>query len=232
MADLPFDLAPVAFARFLRHFDLEAKLPRALQALGPVAGRDVVVVDAGRGVVAGQLAVLGARVTAVERPHAVADLERAKAASPVLAGVRVLEGLPERLDLPDASADVVVGCWSVYRGPDSAEVAEAERILRPGGRLLAVHDYGRDEASQLRDPDLPEYTSWGRRDGPFLRAGFRIRVVHCWWRFDDLESARSVLAEVFGPPGAALGAQLRRPRVSHNIAIYHRSKDDVEEGEP
>lgn len=228
MADLPFDLAPVAFARFLRHFDPEAKLPRALQALGPVAGREVVVVDAGRGVVAGQLAVLGARVTAVERPGALADLERAVAASPLLAGVRVLGGLPERLDLPDESVDVVVGCWSVYRGPDSAEVVEAERVLRPGGRLLAVHDYGRDEASELRDPALPEYTSWGRRDGPFLRAGFRIRVVHCWWRFDDLEMARSVLAEVFGPPGAALGERLRRPRVSHNIAVYHRSKGDEE----
>ncbi len=226
MADLPFDLPPIAFARFLRHFDLEAKLPRTLQALGPVAGRDVLVVDAGRGVVAGQLAVMGARVTAIERPGALADLERAIAASPLLAGIQVAEGTPERLPLADASVDVVVGCWSVYRGPDPVELAEAERVLRPGGRLLVVHDYGRDEASQLRDPELPEYTSWGRRDGPFLRAGFRIRVVHCWWRFDDLDAARSLLAEVFGPAGAALGERLRRPRVAHNIAVYHRSKDD------
>lgn len=232
MADLPFDLTPIAFARFLRHFDVEAKLPRALQALGPVAGRDVAVVDAGRGVVAGQIAVLGARVTAIERPERLADLERAVAASPLLAGVRVFEGTPERLGLPDASVDVVVGCWSVYRGPDPVQLAEAERVLRPGGRLLVVHDYGRDEASQLRDPTLPEFTSWGRRDGPFLRSGFRIRVVHCWWRFDDLEAARSVLADVFGAPGVALGERLRRPRVAHNIAIYHRSKVDDEVVEP
>ena len=54
-----------------------------------------------------------------------------------------------RSDIPDASADVLIGCWTSFRGPDAAEFAEAARILRPGGRLLVLHDYGRDDVSKL-----------------------------------------------------------------------------------
>ena len=60
-------------------------------------------------------------------------------------------------------------------------------LLRDGGRLLVVHDYGRDDVSRLRPADLPEYTSWSRRDGWFLRNGFRVRVIHAWWTFESLE---------------------------------------------
>ena len=62
-------------------------------------------------------------------------------------------------------------------------------VLRPGGRLLVLHDYGRDDVSRLRG-DLPEYGLLSRRDGPFLRGGFKVRVVHCFWTFESIEEAR------------------------------------------
>ena len=57
-------------------------------------------------------------------------------------------------------------CWTPvpWRRP-RAETAEAARVLRPGGRLLVVLDYGRDDVSRLRG-DLPEYGALSRRDGP------------------------------------------------------------------
>ena len=98
---------------------------------------------------------------------------------------------------------------------------------RPGGRLLVVHDYGRDDVSALRDPEAPEYTSWSRREGPFLRDdGFKIRVLHCFWTFETLEDARAVLAE-FGERGAAVAERLKRPRLSWNVAVYHRWRGGV-----
>jgi hypothetical protein len=112
--------------------------------------------------------------------------------------------------------------WSAFRGPASPDIAEAARILRPGGRLLAVHDYGRDDVAGLRG-DLEEYDSWSRRDGPFLRAGFKIRVLHCWWTFRSLAEARSFLGAAFGEAGTALAARLTRPRLSYNVAVYHRT---------
>ena len=76
--------------------------------------------------------------------------------------------------------------------------------VRPEGGLLVAHDYGRDDVSPLRDADAPEYRVWSRREGPFLRGGgFRIRVVHCFWTFDTLADAASLLGDALGDRGAA-----------------------------
>ena len=81
-------------------------------------------------------------------------------------------------------------------------MAEAGRILRPGGRLLVVHDYGRDDVSRLRG-DATRIRAWSRRDGPFLRGGFKVRVVHCFWTFDSIEDGQRFLADAFGDVGRA-----------------------------
>ncbi len=195
VADLPVDLPADLAAVLARVFDVEGKLARAIEELGPVAGRDVVLFDAVPAGLAAQLDRLAAGVTI-----------RAPGRRPA-----------------DGSADVVIGCWSAFRGAEVADVAAAERILRPGGRLLAVHDYGRDDVSRLLGEDRPEVTSWSRRDGPFLRAGFRIRVIHCFWTFESLDEARAFLEAAFGERGATIGAALHRPRLSHKVAVYQRA---------
>ena len=125
---------------------------------------------------------------------------------------------------PAASVDVVVSCWSGFRNDAVAELAEVGRVLRPGGRLLVLHDYGRDDVSRLRPPDLPEYTTWSRRDGWFLTTGFKVRVIHCWWTFDSIEDCVILLNEGFGDRGKELAGALKRPRLSYNVAIYHWTK--------
>jgi SAM-dependent methyltransferase len=198
LADLPFRLEPPHETRLADHLDRETKIARVLDELGPIAGRDVALIDGGP-LRRSQLERRGARVTVV--PSA------------------------KQTGLPDASVDAVVSLWAAFRGVDPDEVAEAERVLRPGGRLLVVHDYGRDDVSRLRPADLPEYGAWSRRDGPFLRSGWKIRVVHAWWTFDSLEDAREFLSSAFGAAGEALANGLRRPRLSYNVAVYHRSRE-------
>lgn len=241
--------------RILAAFDIEGKIPRALEALGPVADRDVVLLDAGGGHLAGILAALGARLTLVDRPGAHrephgpgadgpgadgpgdglatggpgADLLRAGPATDGLGaglppGVTVVAGEAAATGLPDASADAIVVAYSAFRGPSPDEVVEADRVLRDGGRLLVVHDYGRDDHVLMRPEIADDAFAWSRRDGWFLTHGFRIRVLHCFWTFADLDEAREVLGLAFGPGGSAFADDLVRPRVSHNIAVYHRSR--------
>lgn len=200
MSDLPVTLPAALEPTFLAAFDPPGKLVAALEALGPVRDRDVLVVDATGGPVLEGLVRGGARVM------------REPARSPV------------RFEAGDASVDVVLGLWSAFRGVEAADVVEVDRVLRPDGRHLVVHDYGRDDVSRLFAPDRPEYGAWSHRFGPFLKGGFRVRVVHCFWEFESQEAAAAFLEGAFGETGASVAAKLKRPRLSYNVAVYHRSR--------
>jgi hypothetical protein len=202
VADLPPPLHGPLREQLAGIVDVERKIPATINSLAPVDGRDVVLIGSDRARRARELGDLGGRVVTLER-------------------------LEDSARLAAASADVVVSLWTEFGGPRpedlAADIAAADRLLRPGGRLIVVHDYGRDDVSRLRG-DLPEYGLWTRRDGPFLRGGFRIRVLHCWWTFASLDAAREFLADAFGPAGESLAVELRRPRLSYNVALYHRDR--------
>jgi len=199
--DSTFSLAAPLDGRLRAAVDIEGKLPRTLLALGlPQAGDTALLADPD-GWHAGRLAAAGIEV----RSEPLTE--------------------PFQLDYPDASLDAIVSLWAGFRGVDAAACDEADRVLRPGGRLLVAHDYGRDDVSGLRPDGASECLGWSRRSGPFLRdGGFRIHVLHCFWTFSTIEEAGEVLAGAFGEQGAALSATLRRPRLSWNVAIYHRSR--------
>ncbi len=204
MPDLPIALpTPEVEDAFMRVVDPEGKIPAALEALGPVFGRDVVVLDSGNGVRARQLEAIGARVTAFRWPLAAGDAER----------------LAEWI----GRADVVVIPWSEMAAPRSRFIAEASALLRPGGRLLVLHDYGRDDVWGLRPEIREQAIAWSHRRGPFLMDGFRIRVVHCWWTFESREQAQELLGAIFGPAGEEFAAAMKRLRLEYSVAIYHRS---------
>jgi SAM-dependent methyltransferase len=198
VSDLPLALSAEAASVLASAFDRERKIDLALETLGPVAGRDVAVIDGGPAELA-RLRAMGSRVSAL-----------------------TIDGA-DRWPMTDASADMIISAWSAFRGVSDHDLAEADRVLRPGGRLIVIHDYGRDEVSRLRG-DLPEYGIWSRRDGPFIRNGFRIRVLHCFWTFDSIADATRFLGDAFGDVGASVGSELKRPRLSYNVAVYHRTR--------
>ena len=199
MSDLPVALPSELERSLVRAMDRAGKLIAALDALGPIADRDVLVIDASGGPIIEGLVAAGARLTSVPAKS------------------------PFKIDAPDASADVILGLWSAFRGVNRAEAAEVDRVLRPGGRQLAVHEYGRDDVSRLHG-DRPEYGSWSQRGGPFLNGGFKVRVVHCFWEFDSMDGMVEFLTSAFGAAGAAVAETLKRPRLSWNVAVYHRSR--------
>jgi hypothetical protein len=129
-------------------------------------------------------------------------------------------------DLPDASADVLVA-WRTGFHPSGGDwqddLVQAGRVLRDTGRLLVVKDYGRDEVTPLLGDEQRgrQLVSYSHPKGPFLGAGFRVRVLHCWWTWETQEQATSELATWFGEAGRAAAEAMRRPRLSYKVAVYH-----------
>jgi len=108
---------------------------RVLASVLPLAGLEVVDVGCGGGRVARQLVTRGATVLGVE-PDPV-QAARNREAEPV-AGLSFAEAPGEALPLGDASVDLVVFSFSLHHVPAdrmAAALAEARRVLKPGGTL-------------------------------------------------------------------------------------------------
>lgn len=109
---------------------------REVGALGDVAGLDVVELGCGSAYFSAWLARSGARPVGVDLTPA--QLDTARRCQRVF-GVSfpLVEASAEDVPLPDDSADLVVSEYGASVWCDPARwVAEAARLLRPGGRLV------------------------------------------------------------------------------------------------
>ena len=210
MPDLPFPPRdPRQAGRIAAAFDREAKVLRAIESLVQLRGRRVTVLGAAPALQA-DIAARGAIVSVAQRAAPASD-----------------PGGHTATGLADGSADVVLAPWTGFDGSaDAAELAESDRLLAPEGRLIVLQDYGRDDLTAVRGPEsVDRLVARSRRDGWLLRSGFRVHVIHAWWRFADLDDARETLRAAFGVAAEPVIAALRKPAVAHNVAIYHRTRD-------
>lgn len=188
---------PEVYERENHAQDADGVLWAALRAAAPWAGLDVVDVGCGDGFHLPHFAREARSVVGVE-PHPPL-VERARRR-----GYQVLRGGAEALPLPDACADLVHARTAYFFGAGCEPgLAEADRVLRPGG-VLAIVDL---------DFTVPPYGAWLRADLPrydpvaverfFARRGFTQERVTSTWRFSDRETLEAVLRIEFAPATAA-----------------------------
>jgi SAM-dependent methyltransferase len=99
------------------------------------------------------------RAIGVDMTDEMLDLARGNAAHAGVANVEFVKGYIEDIPLPDSSVDVVISNCVINLAADKAKVlAEAGRVLRPGGRIAVsdvIADPGMDEATRA---DIAAYT--------------------------------------------------------------------------
>lgn len=175
---------PVPFDRIADRYDETRGGARrgeemAGELVGWLAPGRVLEVCVGTGVVSAALAARGVAVCGLD------------ISAPMLArahqrlGSRVIQGDARRLPVADASVDNVLFVWALHLVGDlRAALAEAARVVRPGGRIVAVHagpHSGHPELATAMAPLKP--VRFARRPDTLdavTRAAERagLRVVH------------------------------------------------------
>lgn len=204
--------------------DVGGEIWRVLGELVDWTGRDVVDIGCGDGFHLPRFASTARRVVGVE-PHPPL-VRRALTRVAGLPTVEALTGSAQRLPLPDASVDVVHARTAYFFGPGCEPgLTEADRVLRPGGRLAIVDlDVRHRPYGDWMLADLPTYDAV-EVDEFFLRLGFRIRPVTTVWRFANRADLEAVLRIEFSAKVAARAiAEVPGLTIPVGYRILHRTK--------
>jgi SAM-dependent methyltransferase len=207
-------------------FDPDRKVLEALERITPISGRRIADVGTGIGHYPMLLARRTGRTYGVESdPELLAEARRRAAASGQ-PNIRIVEGDFPSLPLRDGAVDIVLTTRIEPDDASAASVREALRVLRPGGRLIVIGYYGRDDVADLLEPEVVAHAreATQRRSGWWLRNGFKIKVVHARLELGDVATAHELLPLLYGDRGRAFLMRPHRSSLRLNLGLYHRER--------
>jgi SAM-dependent methyltransferase len=217
------DPDPTLHALLGAAIDPERKVLTALERITPLSGRRIADVGTGIGHYPMLLARRTGRTYGIESDPSLLAEARRRAGDAHQPNIRIVEGAPTALPLRDGAVDVVLTSQIDPSDASLGAIAEARRVIRPGGRLIVIGYYGRDDVASLLEPEVIEHVmdATQRRTGWWLRNGFKIKVVHAKLDLGDDRTAHELLPRLYGDRGRAYLMGAHRPWLRLNLALYH-----------
>ncbi|MBJ3777449.1 methyltransferase domain-containing protein [Acuticoccus mangrovi] len=210
-------------------------VPEMIRASGARPGSKALDLCCGHGIVAEGLLAAGARVTALDFSAAMLAMTAVRVPS-----VTLVRGDAMRLPFADDGFDVVTIGFGIPHVPDAAvTLAEANRVLRPGGRIVlsawrdvgsagafgcvygAVRDHGDPSVALPPGPDAHTFADPERAFPALREAGFRtpeIAVVESAWQVEDPAAPFDYFID-----GTVRGAALLRPQSAERRAAIREA---------
>lgn len=178
--------------RVIAHLD--ARLPEGL----------VLDIGAGDGFTASALTTPRRSVVALEPDPGMIDLER-----PLVWARGVAQDIPFHTD----SFDAAYATWAFFfegQADREAGLAEARRVVKPGGLFFMVDNAGDDEFTALSPRPLASDPAW------WLERGFERTIVETSFRFDSVREATELLTFYFGDRAEGFD----RTEIGYRVAVY------------
>ncbi|HXV36923.1 MAG TPA: metalloregulator ArsR/SmtB family transcription factor [Myxococcota bacterium] len=150
------------------------------RAISRLIDPNLVVADigTGTGILALELARLGARVIAIDHSTRMLDAARVKSAAEPELRIEFRHGEASRLPIADAEVDAALAHMVLHYLPSPADaIAEMARVVRPGGSVVVV-----DFTSHQHD--------WMRHELGVVWLGFSADEIEHWFRDVGLVSFR------------------------------------------
>ena len=192
----------------------------AMQAAAPLEGRKLLDIGAGVGDRTIVYARLAGHVYALEPDPRALPILRGRIKSAGETNVTVVPGSAEAIPLDDDTVDVAYATWACFFGPGSeAGLHEVERVVRPGGDIVVVQNYGHDELSEFWLAQESECEAWPPW---FQEQGFACQVVDTVWRFRTIDEALGVLEFLWGEQARDYVLMHDKVEFGYKVAVYHR----------
>ncbi len=192
------------YDRLIRREDHAGNLPRALAAIAPFDGADVVEFGAGTGRLTRLIAPAARRYLSADLSHHMLLAARESLRALKIDGQNLVVAHNARMPLPAGEADIAIEGWSFghidylppsqWRAPLEAAVSEMMRVLKPGGMAVIIETLGTGRADpQPPAPHLGEIYAHLESEH-----GFMHRWVRTDYAFADLDEAVALAGFFFG----------------------------------
>ncbi len=182
--------------------DYQGNILTAIGEIAAIADRDIIDLGAGTGRLACLVKPYARTVMAFDLSPHMLTLARDKLRAG--GGARWLAAAADHRFVPlrSGSADLIVSGWSVsyvavwnperWQGELEIWLAEARRLLRPGGHIILFESLGTGNEQPQRLPHLGDFYKW------LDETGFQFKWIRTDYRFETPQAAADLAGSFFG----------------------------------